>query len=550
MQEQYEEALKALEAVDAVHAAEKKARLEIEHKYFALQYACEEQTDAIVSLESDLRLAVQARDMICERFERMQESAAVSELERIVGLEAECSKLRKSLHTERTNLRTSLDQNLGLQLKLRQASVESSDCIRYDAGAGDIDQNVELNHIAEELEVAAMEWRSKYCDLRLKAEAHINKVKTTTQLLCAEVASCSELCAELCTEAEATRLWLETGTYRDCAVREIIESVKLEQVKTIQVPKEDRGLDFDKDRCVGAYVNLIQTQKNMPADQGALIEPSEKPGTPSMAWIAQCRSPPSLSPDVTARLRAEMSSARVQRGLENRTSAVNRNVDDSVGKWGAAVQIGDGCGNKDGRGVSLSQQQPVQVILNIEPLVVCDCKRIDAGADEAGTEHGDVEKEKSAEEARNSTTKTHLLESELKAIRMEYDRAKDRWQRERDALIGELAEKRALSEQDVVSSGNIEGQITHSIGHISFAASNAGSRPGSMDGNVTELKALKNEYLSAQIRWDKERDDLQSQFRNVLQVLLADFACLAQKSCTCAVRVKKIKKTIISFTCC
>jgi len=48
-------------------------------------------------------------------------------------------------------------------------------------------------HFINQLEAAAMEWRSKYCDLRLKAEALMNKVISISTVLCCQLAACSAL---------------------------------------------------------------------------------------------------------------------------------------------------------------------------------------------------------------------------------------------------------------------------------------------------------------------------------------------------------------------
>ena len=248
--------------------------------------------------------------------------------------------------------------------------------------------------------------------------------------------------------------------------------------------------------------------------------PSYVPGGPSPAVSAQCPvSPPSLSPEVTARLRAEMSSARVKRGVSPKTVS-------ETGESPAEEEAMEGCasdgldkireskieaGSVEGWGGASLQEEPVQVVLKVEPKVVCDCKK-----DDPGLGVSDEDPSPREEGRRSSSTKEHLLELELKAIKMEYESAKDRWQREREAMHLEMSDVQAAAQQGVVP---VSEEIRKSLGRSSEGVGRgAGSSSGSVDGSGSELKALKNEYLNAQTRWDNEREDLQNQFRNVLQV--------------------------------
>ena len=85
-------------------------------------------------------------------------------------------------------------------------------------------------------------------------------------------------------------------------------------------------------------------------------------------------------------------------------------------------------GSVEGWGGASLQEEPVQVVLKVEPKVVCDCKK-----DDPGLGVSDEDPSPREEGRRSSSTKEHLLELELKAIKMEYESAKDRWQREREA---------------------------------------------------------------------------------------------------------------------
>ena len=76
-QERYEETLKALEALEAAHESQKLSRAGLEERWSALRRDADEQTDMIASLESDLRLALKARDALSASLEQMTESAAV-----------------------------------------------------------------------------------------------------------------------------------------------------------------------------------------------------------------------------------------------------------------------------------------------------------------------------------------------------------------------------------------------------------------------------------------------------------------------------------------
>ena len=76
-QERHEETLKALEALEAAHESQKLSRAGLEERWSALRRDADEQTDMIASLESDLRLALKARDALSASLEQMKESAAV-----------------------------------------------------------------------------------------------------------------------------------------------------------------------------------------------------------------------------------------------------------------------------------------------------------------------------------------------------------------------------------------------------------------------------------------------------------------------------------------
>jgi hypothetical protein len=112
---------------------------------------------------------------------------------------------------------------------------------------------------------------------------------------------------------------------------------------------------------------------------------------------------------------------------------------------------------------------------------------------------------------------------------MEYEGAKDRWQREREAILSEMSDLQAATQHQTVL---VSEEIRKPMGGASDGTGRrTGSRPGSLDGSGNELKELKNEYLNAQMRWDKEREDLQNQFRSVLQVTFLLALCrLSQHS--------------------
>ena len=76
-QERYEETLKALKELEAAHESQKLSRAGLEERWSALRRDADEQTDMIASLESDLRLALKARDALSASLEQMKESAAV-----------------------------------------------------------------------------------------------------------------------------------------------------------------------------------------------------------------------------------------------------------------------------------------------------------------------------------------------------------------------------------------------------------------------------------------------------------------------------------------
>ena len=63
--------------LQAAYEGEKRSRVALEEKWSALSKDADDQTDMIVSLESDLRLALKARDSLSASLEQMKESAAV-----------------------------------------------------------------------------------------------------------------------------------------------------------------------------------------------------------------------------------------------------------------------------------------------------------------------------------------------------------------------------------------------------------------------------------------------------------------------------------------
>ena len=117
-EEEQEERVNYRQSIEKAAVAERSGdevarRKEMEATIAALREASDEQTDMIVSLESDMRRALEARDILQERLLQQQESAAVAEIERIVSLEAECTRLRNALEVERSsalNLEDSLLQ--------------------------------------------------------------------------------------------------------------------------------------------------------------------------------------------------------------------------------------------------------------------------------------------------------------------------------------------------------------------------------------------------------------------------------------------------------
>lgn len=112
-------------------------------------------------------------------------------------------------------------------------------------------------------------------------------------------------------------------------------------------------------------------------------------------------------------------------------------------------------------------------------------------------------------------TKEQLLELELKALKMEYDSAKDRWYREREAHLKEISELQvAIHEADDRGLGGRnesqfqkeDTEVCNAMRRNSAGGAGGGggsSRPGSFDGATKEIRILKNEYHSAQMRWDK-----------------------------------------------
>jgi hypothetical protein len=75
-QERYEETLKALKELEAAHESQKLSRAGLEERWSALRRDADEQTDMIASLESDLRLALKARDALSASLE-MKESVCI-----------------------------------------------------------------------------------------------------------------------------------------------------------------------------------------------------------------------------------------------------------------------------------------------------------------------------------------------------------------------------------------------------------------------------------------------------------------------------------------
>jgi hypothetical protein len=372
---------------------------------------------------------------------------------------------------------------------------------------------------------AADEWRSKYCDLRLKAEFLMTKVNTLAQQLHLEASACSSLCIEACTlfryshslppcplqypkrhtltpcvcsaEAEAIRLWLERIDAGANTEGEEPGGAFQQGELLTQIAQLRSELESQQRNKAGTPVTPVML--NLPGNS-TWQAPSHVPGGPSPAVGAQCPvSPPALSPEVTARLRAEMSSARVQRAAVSGESPVaEKDMDDSISDGLGRIQEDRiEASSKGGWGGASLQDEPVQKENPGQRI----CR----------------EDELPGEEARSSSTKDHLLELELKAIQMEYEGAKDRWQREREAILSEMSDLQAATQHRTVL---VSEEIRKSKGEASDGTGRgAESRPGSLDGSGNELKELKNEYLNAQMRWDKEREDLQNQFRSVLQVI-------------------------------
>jgi len=371
---------------------------------------------------------------------------------------------------------------------------------------------------------AADEWRSKYCDLRLKAEILMTKVNTLAQQLYLEASACSSLSVEACTlfryshslppcplryrkrhtltpcvcsaEAEAIRLWLErinagANTLGGEPGGAFQQGELLTQIDKLRGELESQQRKAD--------TPVTPVMLNLPGNSTRQA-PSHVPGGRSPAVGAQCPvSPPALSPEVTARLRAEMSSARVQRAAASGESPVaEKDMDGSISDGLGRIQEGRiEASSKGGWGGASLQEEPVHKENPGQRI----CR----------------EDELPGEEARSSSTKEHLLELELKAIKMEYEGAKDRWQREREAILSEMSDLQAAAQHGTVL---VSEEIQKSMAGASDGTEQGrGSRPGSMDGSGNELKELKNEYLNAQMRWDKEREDLQNQFRSVLQVM-------------------------------
>lgn len=169
----------ALDKTEAEMAHAEVCREEMEAAMAAMREAADEQTDMIVSLESDLRRALEARDSLEQRLLGQRESAAVAEIQRVVCLEAECTRLRNALDLEVASQKDAA----------RRAQEESV----LGAGLLDAEAEAQLHRIAEELEAAAAEWRSKYCALRMKAELLVAKVKAFAKLVRDEIEACREM---------------------------------------------------------------------------------------------------------------------------------------------------------------------------------------------------------------------------------------------------------------------------------------------------------------------------------------------------------------------
>jgi hypothetical protein len=122
-----------------------------------------------VSLESDLRLAVKARDSaesdlraavnslresrlsvdtLRESLEHTKESAVVGELQRVVSLEADNSKLKRLLEAERAAAHQLLQCKLVLELELKQKHEK-------EPAGGCCVTEQQLAEIVEELEAVA-----------------------------------------------------------------------------------------------------------------------------------------------------------------------------------------------------------------------------------------------------------------------------------------------------------------------------------------------------------------------------------------------------------
>ena len=159
----------ALETLQEAGVTETALRVSLEQRLAALKQDCEDQTDHIVSLESDLRLAVKARDSaesdlraavdslresrlsvdsLRESLEHSKESAVVSELQRIISLEADNSKLKRLLEAERASAHQMLQCKLGLELELKQKNEK-------DSAGGRCVTEQQVAEIVEELEAVA-----------------------------------------------------------------------------------------------------------------------------------------------------------------------------------------------------------------------------------------------------------------------------------------------------------------------------------------------------------------------------------------------------------
>ncbi len=159
----------ALETLQEAVVTETALRVSLEQQLAALKQDCEDQTDHIVSLESDLRLAVKARDSaesdlraavdslresrlsvdsLRESLEHSKESAVVCELQRIISLEAENSKLKRLLEAERAAAHQMLQCKLVLELELKQK-------IEKESAGGCCVTEQQLAEIVEELEAVA-----------------------------------------------------------------------------------------------------------------------------------------------------------------------------------------------------------------------------------------------------------------------------------------------------------------------------------------------------------------------------------------------------------